>query len=107
MTKNTISSFRRSKLFYTSLMGMAYMFCGMAQEKNDSIVPIKESDFYEIKTVPIPEGIVLGVGGMALLPNDKLAVSTRRGEVWTISNPYMKDGLSLIHISEPTRRTPI
>ncbi len=93
MTKNTISSFRRSKLFYTSLMGMAYMFCGMAQEKNDSIVPIKESDFYEIKTVPIPEGIVLGVGGMALLPNDKLAVSTRRGEVWTISDPYMKDGL--------------
>src|SRR5680860_1486561 len=99
MTKNTISSFRRSKLFYTSLMGMAYMFCGMEEEKNDSIVPIKESDFYEIKTVPIPEGIVLGVGGMALLPNDKLAVSTRRGEVWTISDPYT---VSYTHLTLPT-----
>ena len=35
---------------------------------------------------------MLGVGGVAMLPNDKLAVCTRRGEVWIISNPYMKDG---------------
>jgi len=64
-----------------------------AQEKTDTIVQPEEGDYYEIMTVPIPEGIVLGVGGMTMLPNDKLAVSTRRGEVWTISNPYMKDGL--------------
>jgi glucose/arabinose dehydrogenase len=53
----------------------------------------KEESFYEIKTVPIPENIALEVGGMAFLPNDKLAVSTRQGEVWIISNPYMKNGL--------------
>jgi cytochrome c551/c552 len=64
-----------------------------AQNQMDSITSVKENDFYEIVTVPIPEGIVLGVGGMALLPNDKLAVATRRGEVWTISNPYTNDGL--------------
>lgn len=27
------------------------------------------------------------------MDDDKLAVSTRHGEVWIISNPYMKDGL--------------
>lgn len=76
------------------LFCLAFPFCAIAQEQTDSIAPPQESDYYEIKTVPIPEGIDLGVGGMALLPNDKLAVSTRRGEVWTISNPYMKDGLN-------------
>ena len=52
----------------------------------------KESDFYTIRTVQIPEHVILEVGGMAFLPNDKLAVSTRHGEVWIISNPYMKNG---------------
>ena len=29
---------------------------------------------------------------MTFLPDDALAVCTRRGEVWKISNPYMKNG---------------
>src|SRR5680860_1861932 len=99
MTKNTISSFRRSKLFYAFLMGTACTAFAFAQEKKDSIAQPKEGDYYEIRTVPIPEGIVLGVGGMALLPNDKLAVSTRRGEVWTISDPYT---VSYTHLTLPT-----
>ncbi|NDE11795.1 MAG: auracyanin family protein, partial [Chitinophagia bacterium] len=64
-----------------------------AQNKsNKSIQAQKEDSFFTIKTVPIPENVSLEVGGMAFLPNDKLAVSTRRGEVWIISNPYMKNG---------------
>jgi azurin/glucose/arabinose dehydrogenase len=50
----------------------------------------KESEFYQIKTIPIPEDIVLEVGGMALMPDDRLAVATRRGEIWLIDDPYMK-----------------
>ncbi len=65
-----------------------------AQNKIESTNRLqKEESFYEIKTVPIPGNIALEVGGMAFLPNDKLAVSTRQGEVWIISNPYMKNGL--------------
>ena len=52
----------------------------------------KEEDFYKIHTLPIPKHVELEVGGMAFLPDDGLAVSTRRGEVWKISNPYMKNG---------------
>ena len=52
----------------------------------------KEEDFFPIKTIPIPEDVKLEVGGMTLLPDDALAVSTRRGEVWKIRNPYMKNG---------------
>ncbi len=64
-----------------------------AQTVKDTTVNVqKEADFYNILTVPIPENIKLEVGGMAFLPDDALAVCTRRGEVWIISNPYMKNG---------------
>ncbi len=48
----------------------------------------KEAEYYEIVDVPIPEDIVLEVGGLALTDQDQLGVSTRRGEVWLIDKPY-------------------
>ncbi|GAB1855384.1 hypothetical protein MHTCC0001_02180 [Flavobacteriaceae bacterium MHTCC 0001] len=48
----------------------------------------KEAEFYKIVDVPIPEHIKLEVGGLAVTDNDKLGVSTRRGEVWLIDEPY-------------------
>lgn len=64
-----------------------------AQNQTDTTIHVqKEEDFYTIQTVPIPEGILLEAGGMTFLPDDALAVSTRRGEVWIITNPYMKNG---------------
>ena len=96
MTQDSMTFLSRPHFVATFLLCLTFTFCASAQDSmdsTDSIARPEEEDYYEIKTVPIPEGIVLGVGGMALLPNDKLAVSTRRGEVWTISNPYMKDGL--------------
>ncbi|WP_460958926.1 plastocyanin/azurin family copper-binding protein [Spirosoma litoris] len=52
--------------------------------------PASEEDYYRIITIPIPEDIKLEVGGMAPLPDGRLAVCTRRGDVWLISNPYMQ-----------------
>ncbi len=51
--------------------------------------PEKEENYYRIFSLPVPEHIILEVGGMATLPNGDLAVCTRRGEVWLISNPYV------------------
>jgi cytochrome c551/c552 len=50
-----------------------------------------EQDFYEIKTLPIPKDLYLEVGGLATMPDGRLAVSTRRGEIWIVENPYQKD----------------
>ncbi|MEL6191647.1 MAG: plastocyanin/azurin family copper-binding protein [Bacteroidota bacterium] len=47
----------------------------------------QEGNYSDIKEVPIPEGIVLEVGGLAFDDQGALAVSTRRGEVWRIENP--------------------
>ncbi|MDN5204710.1 plastocyanin/azurin family copper-binding protein [Fulvivirgaceae bacterium BMA10] len=47
----------------------------------------KEGDYYKIANVPIPEDIILEVGGLCTLPNGNVAVSTRRGEIWIVENP--------------------
>ncbi|HLR25252.1 MAG TPA: plastocyanin/azurin family copper-binding protein [Fodinibius sp.] len=51
-----------------------------------------ESDYYSIVDISIPDDIILEVGGMDLLPDGRLAVCTRRGEVWLIEDPYQADG---------------
>ncbi len=50
---------------------------------------VTEDDYYQIITLPTPEGVELEVGGVALMPDGSLAVCTRRGEVWKVENPYM------------------
>jgi len=47
----------------------------------------KEEDFFPIRKVRTPEGIILEVGGLATLPNGALGVSTRRGDIYIIENP--------------------
>lgn len=51
----------------------------------------KEAEFYRIVDVPIPKNVLLEVGGLALTDDNRLGVSTRRGEVWLIDSPYSKN----------------
>ncbi|HYG19771.1 MAG TPA: c-type cytochrome [Ohtaekwangia sp.] len=51
-----------------------------------------EDEYYKIITIPTPEGVLLEVGGVATLPDGRIAVSTRRGDVWTIENAAMENG---------------
>ena len=66
---------------------------GTAANANDAGKVLTENDYFRIQTVPIPQDILLEVGGMTPLTEGTLAISTRRGEVWMIDNPYMKNGL--------------
>ena len=45
-----------------------------------------EADFYALTTINIPDEVKLEVGGMDFLPDGRLAVCTRRGEVYLIGN---------------------
>lgn len=85
--------FRSGKFLLMASAGSLFISSIHAQNQSDTTRTQKEADFYSIRTIPIPENIALEVGGMAFLPNDALAVATRHGEVWIISNPYMKNGL--------------
>jgi glucose/arabinose dehydrogenase len=50
----------------------------------------KEEDFYRITTFETPAGEVLEAGSFQWMPDGRLAVATRRGEVWLIQDPLGK-----------------
>jgi glucose/arabinose dehydrogenase len=47
-----------------------------------SLFAESESDYYVIEKIPLPEGEVVEVGSIALMPNKKIAVSSRRGDIF-------------------------
>ncbi|WP_242916487.1 c-type cytochrome [Pontibacter liquoris] len=46
-----------------------------------------EEDFFKIMRVSSPEGTLLEVGGLVVLPNGDLGISTRRGDIFIVENP--------------------
>ncbi|QTN31540.1 hypothetical protein HZ994_04100 [Akkermansiaceae bacterium] len=51
----------------------------------------QQSDFYIREEIPLPEGEVMEIGSIALMPDEKVAVATRRGDVWICSGAYADD----------------
>jgi glucose/arabinose dehydrogenase len=51
----------------------------------------QESEYYAVDYLVPPEGERVEVGGMAFLPDGRLVVSTRRGQVWIVENPLARD----------------
>ncbi|MDB6036654.1 MAG: hypothetical protein JWM99_495 [Verrucomicrobiales bacterium] len=64
--------------------------CGalIAQSTIAADLASKEEVFYKMITIPIPEGIVLEAGAIQRLPGNKLAVSTRLGDIYTIEGAF-------------------
>ena len=52
----------------------------------------KEDEYYKIQTMAVPDDILLEVGGLTTLPDGRVAMSTRRGDVWMVENPYGAGG---------------
>lgn len=71
------------------LLFVSTLLCTVsAVAQND--ISQKENQFYKINDVPIPDSVMLEVGGLAFTDDDKLGVATRRGEIWVIDDPYQK-----------------
>ncbi|RPH36677.1 MAG: hypothetical protein EHM91_15765, partial [Planctomycetota bacterium] len=49
-----------------------------------------EEDYYPLIRIPIPKGILLEAGGIERMPDGKIAVATRRGEIWMIDKAWEK-----------------
>jgi glucose/arabinose dehydrogenase len=50
-----------------------------------------EDDYYKLISFEIPEDIVMEAGGLELLPDHQLAISTRRGDVYLLDKPFAAD----------------
>jgi len=76
------------KFFRTSSLAvLIILFLSFANKIKAQNNAIEESDYYQLSTLNIPEGIILEAGGLAFNEIGQLAVPTRRGEVWLITNP--------------------
>ena len=42
----------------------------------------REREFYRVVTVPLPKGEVIEAGAFELMPDNRLAVGTRRGDIF-------------------------
>ena len=70
-----------------TLITFIYIITALAASIGRAETP-KESDFYTITSFPAPEGDSIEAGGIALMPDGKLAVCTRRGQIWTLENAF-------------------
>ena len=42
---------------------------------------------YEVQTYELPEDLKLEASGLAVLPDGRLAIAIRKGEIWIAENP--------------------
>lgn len=76
------------KFFIHLAFGLFGFLATSVLSAQDSLVVLPTEDtYYRIIKIPVPEGVVLEVGGICGLPNGNIAASTRRGDVWVIENP--------------------
>ena len=47
--------------------------------------------FYLREEIPLPKGEVMEIGSIALMPDKKVAVTTRRGDLWICEGAYEED----------------
>lgn len=53
-----------------------------------AVAPVQAAnESYTVTPYVLPDGIKLEASGLALLPDGKLAVSVRKGEIWILQNP--------------------
>ena len=71
------------------ILTCGWLLCfGLSNIKAQQADSQSEMDFYTIKTIAIPQDVKLEVGGIAVMPDGRIAASTRRGEIWIIQNAY-------------------
>ena len=76
----------RTLLLMTSLLLLASVARGA--DKPAGPPRPKESDFYKLVSYKIPDNVSLECGAMEFLPDGRLAVSTRYGDVYLVNNLY-------------------
>ncbi len=73
------------------LLGVGLLVPALGEAQSRKRGKTAEDDFYKILTFTPPPGEVLEAGAIEVLPGNKIAVGTRRGEVWVIDNAYAAD----------------
>lgn len=60
-----------------------------AAEKSQAEIA-HEAKYYALESFPLPPGLKLEVSGLASLPDGRLAIAIRKGEIWILDRPAEK-----------------
>ena len=77
----------RISLFLSVLYGLLIVATTGSHQSATAQESPKEEDFSKILKISAPEGVLLEVGGLTVLPNGNLGVATRRGDIFIVENP--------------------
>ena len=82
------------------LVGLLCWSCSESPQIGDSMdhSPDEEKYYYQLVTLPIPEEVLLEVGGLDVLNDGRPAVATRRGEVWLVDGVYEANPSPTYHL---------
>jgi hypothetical protein len=81
---------KRRQVWALQITAIALAFASSAAAQ-DKPKPPSEDDYYPLEALPIPAEAYLEGGGLEMMPDGKLAVSSRRGEIWMFDNPLAED----------------
>ena len=76
----------RQTLRYLSTCMFAALACAVSV--GYCAEPAQEADYYKLISFPMTEQVNLEAGGLELLPDGKLAISTRRGDIYLLDKPF-------------------
>ena len=76
------------KLNKKSLAVLSLFFLARQASSVFADTAIEESQYYQILTLPIPEGVILEAGALQVMPDGQLAVSTRIGDIYLIEGAF-------------------
>src|SRR4051795_7009436 len=62
------------------------MCCAVRADEPKPAAAPKESDYYKLTSYVIPDNITLECGAMEFMPDGRLAVATRFGDVYLVGN---------------------
>src|SRR4051812_8492614 len=76
----TCRSYGLRQLLVASLLPLLWAAAALGQQRN-------EDEYYRLIRFPMQERIVLEPGALEFLPDGRLAIATRRGEIYFVDKP--------------------
>jgi len=75
-----------------ALILAALAACGVARQTDAAeSKSAAEDEYYKILSFTPPDDVVLECGGFEMMPDGKLAVATRRGDIYAVANAFNAD----------------
>jgi glucose/arabinose dehydrogenase len=84
-------NFKTTKILILAVLSTTI---SQAQTEKKNVLPqikTNQEDYYIRELIPLPKGEVIEIGSIALMSDKKIAVGTRRGDIWICTGAYETD----------------